>query len=104
GRLRVPLAETTVVPVPAGRSDTDAVLLADNLPTGWSAVERLGDVSGELVVVLGLGSVGLCAAWAALRLGAARVVGVDPVRERRDRALALGAIPAAPNAATAAVH
>ncbi|MBS3940323.1 MAG: alcohol dehydrogenase catalytic domain-containing protein, partial [Actinobacteria bacterium] len=95
--LRVPLADGTLVPVPHGRSDVDAVLLADNLPTGWVAVERLGDVDGEVVVVQGLGAVGLCAIWAAHRLGAAHVVGVDPVAARRDRAAALGATAVGPD-------
>ncbi|HSK25172.1 MAG TPA: alcohol dehydrogenase catalytic domain-containing protein [Egicoccus sp.] len=103
-RLRVPHAGATLVRVPDGRSDADAVLLADNLPTGWIAVERLGAVTGEIVVVLGLGSVGLCAVWAARRLGATHVVGIDPVRARRERAEALGASAVAPEAAGAAVR
>ncbi|MEX2505172.1 MAG: alcohol dehydrogenase catalytic domain-containing protein [Egicoccus sp.] len=104
GRLRVPLADTTLVPVPEGRSDADGVLLADNLPTGWVAVERLGDVTGAVVVVQGLGSVGLCAVWAAHRLGASHVIGVDPVLERRQRAETLGATAVAPDAAPATVR
>ncbi|MFA9430997.1 alcohol dehydrogenase catalytic domain-containing protein [Egicoccus sp. AB-alg2] len=96
--LRVPHADGTLVAVPDGRDDLDAVLLADNLPTGWTAVERLGDVRGATVAVQGLGSVGLCAVWSALRLGADRVVGIDPVAARRQRAERLGAVTAAPEA------
>jgi threonine dehydrogenase-like Zn-dependent dehydrogenase len=97
--LRVPLADHTLVPLPPQVSDLDAVLLADNLPTGWAAVSRLGPVDGEVVVVLGLGSVGLCAVWAAHRLGAATVVAVDPVAARREQAARLGARTATPGEA-----
>ncbi|GGI08476.1 alcohol dehydrogenase catalytic domain-containing protein [Egicoccus halophilus] len=98
-RLRVPLADGTLVALPPGRSLLDGVLLADNLPTGWTAVERLGEVAGQTVVVLGLGAVGLCAVWAARRLGAAAVIAVDPVPARRGRAERLGAVAVSPDGA-----
>ncbi|MFA9446784.1 alcohol dehydrogenase catalytic domain-containing protein [Egicoccus sp. AB-alg6-2] len=103
-RLRVPLADGTLVAVPAARSDLDAVLLADNLPTGWVAVERLGDIHGQTVVVQGLGSVGLCAVWSAWQLGAAAVLGIDPVEHRRRRAERLGATTCAPDDAASATR
>ncbi len=95
-RLRVPLAATTLMRVPDRISDESAILLADNYPTGWYAAERAGIVPGEPVMVVGLGSVGLCAVVAALAMGAAPVIAVDPVPDRRDRAGRLGAQPIAP--------
>jgi threonine dehydrogenase-like Zn-dependent dehydrogenase len=44
-------------------------------------------------VVLGLGAVGLCAVRSAFALGAERVLAVDPVAGRRDRAADSGATP-----------
>lgn len=93
--VRVPLADSTLVAVPAGCSDAQAVLLTDNLPTAWYAVERAGVQPGAAVAVVGLGSVGLLAVDAALRQ-AGSVVGVDLVEDRRDRAAGLGATALAP--------
>lgn len=95
--MRVPWADGSLVAVPSGMSDGDAVLLTDVFPTGWCAVERAGVVAGSTVVVVGLGAVGLCAVAAAFAQDAAEVVGVDPVGDRRDRAAALGATVAEPH-------
>jgi threonine dehydrogenase-like Zn-dependent dehydrogenase len=95
-RLRVPLAASTLMRVPNQISDENALLLADNFPTGWHAAHRAGIVRGEPAVVIGLGSVGLCAVTAALAMGAAPVLAIDPLADRRDRAEHLGAQPVAP--------
>jgi alcohol dehydrogenase len=89
--LRVPLADGTLVHVPEQLDDATAVLLTDNLPTGWTAARRAEVVDGDLVVVLGLGAVGLCAVMAARTLGAGTVVAIDPVAGRRAAAEAVGA-------------
>jgi alcohol dehydrogenase len=89
--LRVPLADGTLVRVPEQLDDATAVLLTDNLPTGWTAARRAEVVDGDLVVVLGLGAVGLCAVLAARALGAGTVVAIDPVAGRREAAATLGA-------------
>lgn len=90
-RLRVPDADGTLVRVPEGLRDVDAILLADNMPTAWYAATRAGIRTGSEVAVVGLGAVGLCAVTAAFALGAASVVGIDPVDARRERAELLGA-------------
>jgi alcohol dehydrogenase len=95
-RVRVPLADGTLLALPGSLGDTAGVLLADNLPTGWEAVIRTGPRPGAALVVVGLGSVGLSAVRAALALGAEPVIGVDPVVGRRRRALELGAHEAVP--------
>jgi alcohol dehydrogenase len=89
-QIRVPLADGTLVRVPDGIDDVTAVLLTDNLPTGWVAAARAEVVDGDTVAVLGLGSVGLCSLLAARALGAATVVAVDPVATRRAAASHLG--------------
>lgn len=90
-RVRVPLADGTLVAVPEELSDADAVLCTDNLPTAVEAVRRARPAPGGRVVVVGLGSVGLCAVVAARAAGAAQVLAVDPVADRRARARTLGA-------------
>ncbi|MDH3398809.1 MAG: zinc-binding dehydrogenase, partial [Acidimicrobiia bacterium] len=89
--VRVPLAGSTLVRLSDEISDEQAVLLADNFPTGWYAAERAGIVAGEPAAVIGLGSVGLCAVAAAMSMGATPVMAVDPLEDRRDRAERLGA-------------
>lgn len=103
GLVRVPLADTTLVPAPDGIGDPGAVLLADNVPTAWEAAERAAVRPGGTVAVVGLGAVGLSAVATARRLRASTVVAVDPVADRRMRAAALGAIPAKPDDAVAVV-
>ncbi len=99
--LRVPLAGGTLVKIPAGVTDPQAVLLTDNLPTGWYAAERADPVAGDPAMVVGLGAVGLCAVVALRALGADPVFAVDPVEDRRERAQRLGAVPVAPGTAGA---
>lgn len=90
-QLRVPNADGTLVPVPEGIDAHQALLLTDNLPTGWEAVERTRLVAGAPLVVVGLGAVGLCAVHAARAQQAGPIIAVDPVVTRREQALALGA-------------
>lgn len=101
--LKVPLADSTLVPVPEGMTDEMALLLADNFPTGWYAAERADPGTAGAVVVVGLGAVGLCTVVAAFALGARAVLAVDPVDERRRRAAALGAAVAPPDGAATAL-
>jgi len=90
--LAVPAADFQLLRVPDGISDEAALLLTDNLATGWAGARR-GDVSpGDTVLVIGLGAVGLCAVRSALALGAERVLVADPVEGRRARAVSSGAI------------
>ncbi|MCC5950067.1 MAG: alcohol dehydrogenase catalytic domain-containing protein [Nitriliruptoraceae bacterium] len=102
--VRIPDAAGTLLAVPDAIDDLAAILLTDNLPTGWEAVRRTGAMADEPLVVVGLGAVGLCAVHAAITLGAGPVIGVDPVAARRERAVALGAEEAvAPDDARAAL-
>lgn len=93
--LRVPLADGTLVRIPDGISDEQAVLLTDNLPTGWYAAERSDPIVGEPAMVVGLGSVGMLAVMALRSLGADPVFTVDPVTDRLARSAELGATPVA---------
>jgi threonine dehydrogenase-like Zn-dependent dehydrogenase len=90
-RVRVPLADTTLVALPPDLDFDDGVLLGDNFTTGFYCARQGGIAEGEGVVVIGCGAVGLSALVSALALGAGSVVAVDPVRLRRETALRLGA-------------
>lgn len=94
--LAVPAADFQLLRVPEGIDDEAALLLTDNLGTGWAGAQRADIPPGGTVVVLGLGAVGLCAVRSALVLGAGRVLAVDPVAGRRARAASFGAEPLAP--------
>lgn len=89
--LAVPAADFQLLRLPADLTTEEALLLTDNLATGWAAAQRADFSAGETVVVLGLGAVGLCAVQSAIALGAGTVFGVDPVEGRRLRADRLGA-------------
>lgn len=102
--LAVPGADFQLARIPDGLCDEEALLLTDNLATGWAAALRADIPVGGTVAVIGLGAVGLCAARSALFLGAATVLGIDPVAQRRDRVVAMGITPAQPSATTAAME
>lgn len=59
-KIRIPLADGTLVPIPQTIDDTTALLLTDNYPTAWHAVTQTDWTDGPLAVI-GLGAVGLCA-------------------------------------------
>jgi len=87
--LRVPQAQTTHIKVPEGPADERFVYLSDVLPTAWQAVEYAAIPAGGTVVVLGLGPIGDMSTRIAAHHGA-RVIGVDLVPERLERARARG--------------
>jgi len=87
--LRVPQAQYTHIKVPEGPPDERFVYLSDVLPTSWQAVEYAGIPDGGSVTVLGLGPIGDMSARIALHRGH-RVIGVDLVPERLERARARG--------------
>ena len=90
-QLLVPHADLTLRKVPEGMSDEVALFAGDVMGTGYHAVVECGVEAGEVLAVLGLGPVGLCAVQAALAEGAAAVVAVDTVPERLELARSLGA-------------
>jgi threonine dehydrogenase-like Zn-dependent dehydrogenase len=88
--LRVPFGNTLPIKVPEGPADDRFVYLSDVLPTAWQAVEYAGVPDGGSLVVLGLGPIGDMATRIALHRGH-RVIGVDLVAERLERARSRGA-------------
>ena len=91
--LAVPAADFQLLKIPEAISTEQALLLTDNLATGWAAAQRADIPYGGTVAVMGLGAVGLCALRSALFQGAAEVFAVDRVDGRLDRAARWGATP-----------
>ena len=88
--LRVPQAQFGPVKVPAGAPDEQYLYLSDILPTAYQAVDYADVPDGGTLAVLGLGPVGQLAARIARYRGVPRVIGVDPVPERRTAAARFG--------------
>ena len=80
--LRVLLADANLRVVGRDLPDERYLFLTDVAPTAWQAVEYAGLEPGDTVAVVGLGPVGQMAARIARQRGH-RVLGVDPVEERR---------------------
>ena len=89
--LRVPQAQYGPIKVPDGPPDDRFVYLSDVLPTAWQAVQYANVPPGGTLAVLGLGPIGAMSCRVATLLGASRVVGVDLVDERLERARRHGA-------------
>jgi len=87
--LRVPQAHFGPIKVPEGPADDRFVYLSDVLPTAWQAVEYAAVPDGGTLAVLGLGPIGDMSCRIALHRGH-RVLGVDLVPERLERARAHG--------------
>ncbi|TDO48312.1 threonine dehydrogenase-like Zn-dependent dehydrogenase [Kribbella sp. VKM Ac-2571] len=83
--LRVPQAQYGPIKVPEGPPDDRFVYLSDVLPTAWQAVEYADVAPGGTVVVIGLGPIGDMAARIAMHRSC-RVIGIDLVAERLERA------------------
>jgi threonine dehydrogenase-like Zn-dependent dehydrogenase len=90
-RVRVPHADFGPIVIPDEMPDERFLYLSDILPTAWQAVEY-ADVNGnDTLAVLGLGPVGQLAVRSALHRGVGRVIGVDLVADRLEKARAWGA-------------
>jgi threonine dehydrogenase-like Zn-dependent dehydrogenase len=88
--LRVPFGNTLPIKVPEGPADDRFVFLSDVLPTAWQAVAYADPPSGGSLAVLGLGPIGDMATRVAQHRGVEKVIGIDLVPERLERAKAHG--------------
>jgi len=93
--VRVPLAGSTLVPVPgSGHSDQmlkSLLSLSDVMSTGHHAAVCGGVGRGDVVAVVGDGAVGLSAILASSRLGAERIIALSRNPARQALARAFGA-------------
>jgi L-iditol 2-dehydrogenase len=82
-------AKATRLPPDLASRDTSCMI--QPLSTVMNAVDRLGDIRGQSVAVVGLGSIGLFFCWLLKKRGAGRIVGIDPIPHRCQLAEAMGA-------------
>jgi S-(hydroxymethyl)glutathione dehydrogenase/alcohol dehydrogenase len=69
-----------------------AALVGCGVTTGWGSAVNAADVrAGETVVVIGLGGIGMNAVQGARLAGADKIVGVDPLPNKREWAATFGA-------------
>jgi threonine dehydrogenase-like Zn-dependent dehydrogenase len=81
-QLRIALADANLIRVGDELPDERYLFLSDILPTAWQGVEYAQVPDGGTLVVLGLGPVGQFASRIGVHKGY-RVIGIDPVPERR---------------------
>jgi alcohol dehydrogenase len=90
--VRIPYADNSLHLMPAGVTDTEAVMLSDILPTGFEMGIQYGAVKpGDVVAVIGTGPVGLAAIATAALYGAARVISIDLDVNRLEKSREFGA-------------
>ena len=86
------VAEQSLIKVDADLPLECVALVSCGVATGWgSAVSRAGVVAGDTVVVVGIGGIGINAVQGAKMAGATRVIAVDPVEFKREKAMEMGA-------------
>ncbi|MDT7537734.1 MAG: alcohol dehydrogenase [Actinomycetota bacterium] len=90
--VRVPFADTSTYPAPAGVSDEDLLMLADILPTGYEVGVLNGRIKpGDTVAVVGAGPIGLAAILGAKLFSPAHIIAIDKAESRLQAAKTFGA-------------
>ena len=86
------VAEASVIKVDPDLPLNVVALVSCGVATGWgSAVNRAQVKPGDTVVVVGIGGIGINAVQGAKKAGATRVIAVDPVEFKREKAMEFGA-------------
>ena len=84
--VRVPFADVGPSIIPEWMDEEDALLLTDACATGYFGAELGGIREGDVVAVFGAGPVGLFAAKSAWLMGAGRVIVIDHLDYRLEKA------------------
>lgn len=84
--IRVPYAEHGVFKLPEGVKNESGLFVSDAFPTGFMGADMCGIEPGDVVAVWGAGAVGLMAMQSAYLLGAGRVIAIDELPDRLERA------------------
>jgi L-iditol 2-dehydrogenase len=79
------------VKLPEDLKNYGTACLIQPLSTVINALDRLGDVEGKSVAVVGLGSIGLFFCWLLKQRGASSILGIDPMESRCGLAQTWGA-------------
>jgi alcohol dehydrogenase len=90
--VRIPHAETSLYPIPAGADEEALVMLSDILPTGFECGVLNGKVQpGSTVAIVGSGPIGLAALLTAQFYSPAQIVMIDRDANRLEVARRFGA-------------
>src|SRR5271165_1909872 len=90
--VRIPYAETSLYPIPAGADEEALVMLSDILPTGFECGVFNGKVQpGSSVAIVGSGPIGLAALLTAQFYTPAEIIMIDPDENRLNVAKTFGA-------------
>jgi alcohol dehydrogenase len=90
--VRIPFANTSLYSIPKGMSEEVAVLLSDNLPTGFECGVLNGEVKpGDVVAIVGAGPIGLSALLTVQLYSPGEVITIDINEDRLERAQQFGA-------------
>jgi threonine dehydrogenase-like Zn-dependent dehydrogenase len=84
--VRVPYADIGPREVPGHLTDEQVLFLTDIFPTGYSGIDWAAIQGGETVAIFGAGPVGIMSAKSAWLRGAGRVIIIDTLRYRLDKA------------------
>ncbi len=84
--VRVPYADFGPRKVPENLTDEQVLFLTDIFPTGYTGIDWGEVKGGETVAIFGSGPVGLMAAKSAWLRGAAKVIIIDTLQYRLDKA------------------
>ena len=79
-----------VLPVPDW-GPIDEWVMCQHTGTVLYSVKQMGNVAGKRVAVLGQGGIGLSFSMLTEKMGAMQVIGIDPVENRLEKALSIGA-------------
>ncbi|WP_345072396.1 zinc-dependent alcohol dehydrogenase [Hymenobacter fastidiosus] len=90
--VRVPYADYGPRVIPDSLTDEQALFLTDIFPTGYSGIDWADVKGGESIAIFGAGPVGIMAAKSAWLRGAARVVIIDTLQYRLDKAKATASV------------
>jgi alcohol dehydrogenase len=90
--VRVPFADLSTYPIPAGVDDEAVLMLADILPTGYEVGVLNGHVQpGDVVAVVGAGPIGLSAIIGSRLYSPTTVIAIDLADSRLQAAKTFGA-------------
>jgi len=90
--VRIPYADTSLYPIPAGADEEALVMLSDILPTGFECGVLNGRVQpGSIVAIVGAGPIGLAALLTAQFYSPAEIIMIDLDDNRLEIATRFGA-------------
>lgn len=90
--VRIPYADNSLYPIPAGADEEALVMLSDIFPTGFECGVLNGKVKpGDTVAIVGAGPIGLAALLTAQFYSPARIIVIDGDKNRLELATKWGA-------------